>query len=130
MRVPFKEVQFKAIKSRGPGGQHVNKVNSAALLLWDYQKSEALTSEQKKIIALKLEPYINKQGIFYLRSDEFRDLDRNKERCLFKLKTLLTRAFHKPKPRKRTKPTKASKEKRLDEKKQRSEIKRTRKKLF
>ena len=123
------EISFSAVRSRGPGGQNVNKVSSAAQLKWDFMLSEFLTEHQKNLINEKLYNYINKNEELYLRSDEFRDLERNKARCLEKLGELLKKAFHKPKTRKKTKPTKASKKKRLDAKRQRGETKRNRKKV-
>lgn len=123
------EIQFSAVRSRGPGGQNVNKVSSAAQLKWDFMLSEHLSENQKNLINQKLYNYINKKEELYLRSDEFRDLERNKARCLQKLGELLRTAFHKPKPRKKTKPTKASQRKRLDSKRQRGETKSNRKKV-
>ncbi len=123
------EIEFKAIRSSGPGGQNVNKVSSCAQLYWEYQNSASITDDQKLLISLKLENFINKDGILYLRSDEFRDLERNKAKCLEKLNLLLKKAFFKPKPRKKTKPTFSSQLKRLDGKKNRSEIKKNRQKV-
>jgi len=124
------EIQFTAVKSRGPGGQNVNKVSSAAFLTWDYQASQGVNEEEKQLIYSKLQNHINKEGEVYLRSDEFRDLTMNKSRGLEKLCFLLEQAFHKPKKRKATKPTRASKEKKRMQKSRRSEIKKTRQKLW
>lgn len=123
------EIQFSAIRSRGPGGQNVNKVSSAAQMHWDFQSSNSFSEIQKGLIAKKLSRVINKEGQVYLRSDEFRDLERNKDRCLEKLSELLKEAFHKPRPRKKTKPTKASQRKRIESKKQRGETKKYRQKV-
>ena len=123
------EIQFSAVRSRGPGGQNVNKVSSAAQLKWDFMLSEALSDHQKNLINEKLYNYINKNEELYLRSDEFRDLERNKARCLQKLGELLKKAFHKPKPRKKTKPSRAAKKKRLESKRQRGETKKNRRKV-
>ena len=123
------EIQFSAVRSRGPGGQNVNKVSSAAQLKWDFMLSEALSDYQKSRINQKLYNYINKNEELYLRSDEFRDLERNKARCLQKLEDILKMAFHRPKPRKKTKPSKAAKKKRLDSKRQRGETKKGRRKV-
>lgn len=125
----LKEIKFVATRSRGPGGQNVNKVSSAAQLTWHVGSSESFTEEQKIRILEKLDAYINQKGELYLRSDEFRDLERNKSRCLEKLQILLTKALHKPKARKKTKPTKSSQIKRVEGKKQRGEVKKTRQKV-
>lgn len=118
-----REVQFVAVRSRGPGGQNVNKVSSAALLYWDFQSSSLLNEHQKLLLRLKLDSAINKEGQIYLRSDEFRDLEENKRRCLEKLALMIRQALHRPKKRVATKPTKASKLRRQKAKTRRSEIK-------
>jgi ribosome-associated protein len=123
------EVSFVAVRSRGPGGQNVNKVSSAAVLYWNFLYSPHLTDEEKNLVVRKLQSNINKEGQIYLRSDEFRDLEKNKSRCLEKLLNLLTGAFFKPKKRRPTKPSFASKLKRQHSKKQRSETKRSRQKI-
>ena len=123
------EFKFTAMRSRGPGGQNVNKVSSAAQLQWDFQNSLGLTDVEKRLIERKLENHINSNGILFLRSDEFRDLPQNKSQCLVKLERLLTKALHRPKPRKKTKPTKSSQKKRVDSKKQRGLIKESRSKV-
>lgn len=123
------EVSFKATRSRGPGGQNVNKVSSAALLIWDPWGSKIFSDEQKLILVSKLSRYINRDELFTLKSDEYRDLERNKTRCLEKLSQLIEQALTVPKKRKKTKPTKASKERRIHQKKQRSEIKKLRSKF-
>lgn len=123
------EVEFYATRSRGPGGQNVNKVSSAALLVWNFYGSAFLTEEQRFLIRTKLSAYINKEGQLFLRSDEFRDLPRNKARCLEKLLQLLERAFSKPKERKATRPTRSSKERRLQSKGKHSDIKKSRQKI-
>lgn len=112
------EVRFQAQRGRGPGGQNVNKVASCAMLTWDYGASRLLTAEQKARIAGKLASLVNSHGELQLRSDEFRDLERNKARALEKLADRVAAALFVPKARKPTKPSKASKL-RLQESKQR-----------
>lgn len=121
-----REVIFKAVRSRGPGGQNVNKVSSAAQLSWDYRHSLLLNDAQKSRIAEKLSNLITTEDILLMRSDEFRDLERNKSRCLEKLSAAVTKALHVPKKRKPTKPTKAARAERRDEKSRRGEIKKLR----
>lgn len=120
------EFKFFAVRSRGPGGQNVNKVNSAAILVWDYQSSRKLNAEEKSLVSAKCKKLINKDGNIQIRSDEFRDLERNKSRCIEKLQLHLMRAFHKPAPRVASKPTRSSIKKRLDHKRRRGEVKKTR----
>ena len=123
------EVILVAVRSRGPGGQNVNKVSSAAQLFWNYLESAGLTDSEKQTIKFKLRNMINSENQIYLRSDESRDLERNRARTLEKLKMILERALFKPKARKATKPTYSSKLKKLDKKSRRSEIKQGRKKV-
>lgn len=117
-----------AVRSRGPGGQNVNKVSSACQIFWNIDDSNALSIEQKSIIHDKLTNFINNEGQFHLRSDEFRDFGRNRERCFEKLENLVRQALHRPKPRKKTKPTKASRVRRQKSKRLRSETKVSRRK--
>lgn len=123
------EVEFVAVRSRGPGGQNVNKVSSAAQLHWDFTSSPFVSHIEKGLIYQKLYNHINSENQIYIRSDEYRDLERNKERCLEKLKDYLVKAFFKPKPRKATKPTRSSRLKRKETKKKHSETKKMRQKV-
>lgn len=123
------EILFDAVRSRGPGGQNVNKVSSAAILIWPFELSLILSEEQKNVLRSKLHSHINAEGNITLRSDEFRDLPGNKRRCLEKLQELVVKAFHRPKMRKPTRPTRSSQEKRISEKKRKSQHKEMRKKV-
>lgn len=120
------ELTFYAIRSRGPGGQNVNKVSSAALLIWDFQTSKVLDRVQKSKILQKMKAQVNRDGLIFIRSDEFRDLERNKARCIEKLLKYLERAFHVDKERVATKPTFSSKRKRVEDKRHRGNLKRER----
>lgn len=122
------EIEFVAVRSRGPGGQNVNKVSSAACLYWSYLFSTGLSEFEKQKVAEKMRSWINKENQVYIRSDEFRDLEQNKSRCLEKLESMLIQAFHRPKIRKATKPTRASKERKLEAKARRGKIKALRQK--
>jgi ribosome-associated protein len=121
-----REVKFEAVRSRGPGGQNVNKVSSAAVLFWNVGQSSLLNVEQKQRISDKLQNHMNREGEVFVRSDEFRDLERNKARSLEKLQDMIQQALHRPKPRRPTKPTKSSRLKRLDSKKRRGQTKKLR----
>jgi ribosome-associated protein len=131
MTVPFvknhyPEFEFTSQRSRGPGGQNVNKTNSSIQLRWNFLDSALLSDEQKRIIAKKLAAMINTEGTLYLRSDTHRDQEQNKKEVLTRLQESLVKAFHKPKPRKPTKPTKSSQKKRVEGKRHKSEIKKAR----
>lgn len=128
-QVIAQEVELTAIRSRGPGGQNVNKVSSAAFLTWNYLASAGVSEHEKQLIGLKLSNNLNNENQIYLKSDEYRDLPRNKSRVLEKLENLLTQAFHTPKKRKATRPTKSSKIKNRESKSRRSETKKMRAKV-
>ncbi len=123
------EAVFIAVRSGGPGGQNVNKVSSAAVLYWDFNKSSLITENQKELVRKKLESHINKEGKLYIKSEEFRDLERNKNRCLEKVQKMLSEAFRESKKRKATKPSYSSKLKKRESKTRRAETKRLRQKL-
>lgn len=121
-----KEVRFQAVRSRGPGGQNVNRVSSAAHMTWDFENSALLSLEEKARVRRNAKTHITKEGLIHFRADEFRDLERNKKRCLEKCAQAVARATFVPKKRKATKPTKASKIKRRESKSRRGEIKKLR----
>lgn len=123
------EVYYEAVRSRGPGGQNVNKVSSAAVLFWSVDHSPLFNWDQIHKLKSKLANWQNAEGLIMLRSDQHRDLPQNKEACLEKLVKLIREALHTPKKRIPTKPTRSSKIKKLESKKIRSAIKDSRKKV-
>ncbi len=123
------EVVIIAIRSRGPGGQNVNKVSSAAQLFWHFLESKGLSPDEKARIQEKLVNRINNENQIYLRSDEYRDLERNKARVIEKLRDFLTTALARPKARRATRPTRSSIKKRREGKSQRAEVKQTRRRV-
>src|SRR5262245_3637606 len=123
------EARLIAVRSRGPGGQNVNKVSSAAQLFWKYLESAGLNWAEKAMVGAKLVNLINNENEIVLRADEFRDLEQNKSRVFEKLHAFLQKALHKPKPRKATKPSKASRAKRREQKTRRAEVKKGRQKV-
>ena len=123
----LKEIFYKAVRSSGPGGQNVNKVSSKVNLHFDLDSSEALSEEEKILIRKKLESRLTNSNAIFLQSDESRSQHRNKEVVTERFLTLIKDSLKKPKIRKRTNPTKASKLKRLRGKKIQSEKKSQRK---
>ncbi len=115
------EVELEYTRSRGPGGQHVNKTNSACLARWNVPGSVCFSDEDKMILLSKLR--LTTDGDLILRSDEYRDQEMNRKKVLEKLESVIERAFFVPKARKATKPTRSSQRKRRDEKRSRGEIK-------
>lgn len=120
------EVTFQAQRGRGPGGQNVNKVASCALLSWNFEASTLLTPEQKARVREQMARSLNSRGEIQLRSDEFRDLERNKARALAKLAARLADALFVQKPRKATRPTRASRLRDQQAKTHRSQAKKLR----
>ena len=123
------EIDFATARSSGPGGQHVNKVNTKVILRLDVKRSGVLNDHQKEALLTKLTSRITKEGILVLTAENKRTQLQNREVVLKKLDKLLAQAFAIRKKRKSTTPTKASVKKRLDEKKLKAEKKKWRKKL-
>ncbi len=123
-----REILFNPSRSSGPGGQHINKVSTKIELRFHIPNSELLTEEEKAILLQKLKNKINKEGELIIVSQEERSQLKNKEKALEKFYEIIEKALTPPKKRKPTKPTQASKEKRLEEKKLVSEKKSQRKK--
>tara|TARA_R100000935_G_scaffold57012_1_gene89882 strand:- start:204 stop:608 length:405 start_codon:yes stop_codon:yes gene_type:complete len=122
------EISWKAVRSSGPGGQHVNKTSSKIVLTFNLSESSGLTEAEKELLNTKLANRISNAGELILESSETRSQHKNKELAFTRFKLLITSALKKPKLRRKTKPTKASKFKRLRAKKIISEKKSNRQK--
>lgn len=120
------EISFQASKSSGPGGQHVNKVNTKIILLFNIPQSNLLLEHEKDVLLRKLTKKVDKEGNLVVTSQDSRSQIQNKKKAIKKFYGLLKKAFHKKKPRIATKPGKAAKEKRLKAKKIQSEKKQLR----
>lgn len=120
------ELEFLTSRSSGAGGQNVNKVNSKVTLQWDVANSARLNSEQKARILNKLQSRLSSAGILTIVSQESRSQLQNRDLVMLKLDELLQKAFATVKRRKKTKPTKASLQRRLESKKRASEKKQRR----
>lgn len=125
--IPDEELIIDFARSGGPGGQNVNKVESKVILRWNIERSKAFSDAQKKMIRELLANRINKHGELILSSTEERSQLRNKEKVILKINDLVGGAIIPPKVRRKTKPSRASKMKRLDEKKRQSQKKALRK---
>lgn len=123
-----RELQFKAMRSSGAGGQHVNKVSSKVELTFNVPASEGLSDREKQRVLLKLQSRLTNDGALILQCDEARSQHRNKDLVVKRFFETLKNALIIPKKRKPTKPTKSSKEKRLKTKKITAEKKASRKK--
>jgi ribosome-associated protein len=117
------ELWFKAVRSGGKGGQHVNKVSSRVELYFDVARSIALHTEQKMRILNKWANHINNEGILIIDSQETRSQYRNKEAVIQKFDEMIRAAFVQKKKRIKTKPSERAKAKRLEGKKRQGEKK-------
>lgn len=113
----IKELKFKAIRSSGAGGQHVNKVSSKVELFFDLKNSYELTDQERELLLQKLQNKLTKEGILMLQCDESRSQHKNKEIVIKRFLQVITNGLKVPKKRKATKPSKSSIQKRLDKKK-------------
>ena len=123
------ELQYKAVRSSGAGGQNVNKVSSKVVLSFSIENSQGLNDDEKELIEQKLANKLTSESVLILNCDEDRSQLKNKEIVTKRLFDILEKALVKPKPRKATKVPKSVIEKRLKKKKTTSEIKNNRKKL-
>ncbi|MBN1456654.1 MAG: aminoacyl-tRNA hydrolase [Sedimentisphaerales bacterium] len=126
--IPESELRFKYARSSGPGGQNVNKLSTKVWVFFNINESKHLTEQQKKRIVKKLATRIDKSGNIRVVCQRHRSQVTNKQAAVLRLEKLLTEALKKARPRKKTKPTAASKERRLKAKKITSQIKNQRSK--
>lgn len=124
--VPRAELTYRATRSGGPGGQHVNTTSSRVELAWDVGASPSLTDDQRALIQARLANRINSEGVLLLTSSESRSQHQNREAVTERFVELVAQALVVPKKRKKTKPSRAAKEARLQEKKKRSATKKMR----
>lgn len=124
----YPELDFTASRSGGPGGQNVNKVNSKISVRFDVSHSEILTEEEKEVVLLRIAQYLTKTGVLQVVSQENTSQLENKQAVIAKLDALLAKAFEKRKTRKKSKPSHAAVQKRIQAKKHLSEKKKWRQK--
>ena len=117
------ELHFTTSRSSGPGGQHVNKLETRVTLRFMPAQSFVLTEEEKAQLLGKWANQLTQEGWFITHAEKHRSQLQNKQEVLKKFRLALKQAFTKPKPRKPTKPTKASVRKRVDDKKKHAQKK-------
>jgi ribosome-associated protein len=122
-------VDYRATRSGGPGGQHVNTSSTRVELLWNVDQSSSISEEQRTRLKTKLRKRIGADGIFRLTSSASRSQYQNKEDVTRRFANMLEQALRIPKPRKKTKVPRAVKEARLQSKKNRSRVKQQRGKI-
>ena len=123
------ELNFKAVRSSGAGGQNVNKVSSKIVLIFDVATSQGIDEEEKMLLQIKLKTKISQENLLILTCDEDRSQFKNKRIIIKRFFEMLEKALVKPKIRKAIKISKGANEKRIQEKKKAGEIKAGRKKL-
>ena len=110
-------------RSSGPGGQHVNKLNTRVSIFLDIQKCECFSEAQKHLLRTVLKNRTDKQGVLQVSSQQFRSQSSNRDAAMRRMAELIATALKPKRKRKKTKPPRRSIEKRLEEKKARSKIK-------
>lgn len=113
-------------RSGGPGGQHVNKTSTKVILRWNALGSAALSDADRTLLTKRLASKLTEDGDLVITSEKGRDQLTNVEDAVAKLTATVREAIKRPKPRKKTKPSRGARERRLKEKRQRSETKRQR----
>jgi len=125
LKIDEHELQFECIRASGPGGQNVNKVATAVQLRFDVRAASLPEDVKNRLVSIAGKRVTN-EGILVIEARKFRTQEKNRDDAIQRVIELVRKAAVKPKPRRKTKPSQASMEKRLKAKKERGEIKKIR----
>ncbi|OQY59572.1 MAG: aminoacyl-tRNA hydrolase [Desulfobacteraceae bacterium 4572_88] len=120
------EIREEFIRSSGPGGQNVNKVSTAVQLRFDVENSPSLPDDVRERLIHMTGKRVNDEGVLIIKAARFRSQERNRQDAIERLSELIRKAAEKPRVRRKGRPSSASKERRLENKRQRSRVKNTR----
>jgi len=120
------EIREEFIRSSGPGGQNVNKVSTAVQLRFDVENSPSLPDDVRERLIHMTGKRVNDEGVLIIKAARFRSQERNRQDAIERLGELIRKAAEKPRVRRKSRPSSASKERRLENKRQRSRVKDTR----
>jgi len=121
--IPGEELELRASRAGGPGGQHVNTTSSRVELRWDVSASSALTDAQRARLLDRLAHRLTNDGVLVLHASEHRSQHRNREAALGRLATIVAEALEVPRERRPTRPTRSARRRRLETKRMRSTTK-------
>ena len=126
LTIPLDELDIRASRSSGPGGQHVNRSSTRVEVRWNPAASRVLNEAERHRVLQKLAARLDQEGWIRVVASDTRSQTRNKDAAIERLGALVERALVVPKPRKRTRVPKAAKQRRLEAKRQRGQLKKSR----
>jgi ribosome-associated protein len=122
-RIPASELIELASRSSGPGGQHVNTSSTRVSLRWNVRESRGLKEKARLRLLARLKPRLSREGILIVHSDRHRSRQRNREAALDRLQELVELALYEPPERRPTGPSRGARNRRMDAKRQRGQLK-------